>query len=57
VVEQRKDDKEDVVLTRQKAYDTSTEPLKAYFAKKGQFVTVSGVGETEDIYKRLVSNL
>lgn len=57
VVEQRKDDKEDVVLTRLKAYETSTEPLKAYFANKGQFVTVSGVGETEDIYKRLISHL
>lgn len=56
-VEQRKDDKEDVVLTRLQAYETSTAPLKTYFAKKGQFVSVSGVGATEEIYKRLVSHL
>jgi len=56
-VEQRKDDKEDVVLTRLEAYETSTAPLKAYFTKKGRFVTVSGVGETEDIYKRLIAHI
>lgn len=56
-VEQRKDDKEDVVLTRLEAYETSTAPLKDYFTKKGRFVTVSGVGETEDIYKRLTANI
>ncbi len=56
-VEQRQDDKEDVVLTRQTAYATSTEPLKEYFAQKGQFVTVSGVGETEEIYNRLSAHL
>lgn len=56
-VQQRADDKEDVILTRLTAYETSTEPLKAYFTKKGQFLTVSGVGETEDIYKRLTSHL
>lgn len=56
-VEQRKDDKEDVVLTRLEAYETSTAPLKAYFSKKGLFVTVSGVGETEDIYRRLTANI
>lgn len=56
-VEQRQDDKEDVILTRLTAYETSTAPLKEYFTKKGQFVTVSGVGETEDIYKRLTAHL
>lgn len=56
-VEQRKDDQEDVIRTRLEAYERSTAPLKEYFAKKGQFVSVMGMGETEDVYKRLVAHL
>ncbi len=56
-VEQRADDKEEVILTRLTAYETSTEPLKAYFTQKGQFVTISGVGETEGIFKRITALL
>lgn len=56
-VEQRADDKEDVILTRLQAYEAQTSPLVGYFKKKGQFVLISGMGETEDIYKRIAALL
>ncbi len=56
-LEQRVDDKEDVILTRLNAYEASTAPLVDYFKKKGQFVSVSGMGETEEIYKRIAGSL
>jgi adenylate kinase len=56
-VEQRADDKEEVIQTRLTAYENSTAPLKAYFKDKGLFISISGVGETENVYKQLVSHL
>jgi adenylate kinase len=53
-VVQRKDDHEDVIGTRLEAYDKSTSPLKAYFAKKGNLSEISGTGETETVYQGLV---
>jgi len=52
---QRKDDKAEVIGTRLEAYDNSTSPLKQYFAQKGILSEVDGLGETEEVYGRLVS--
>ena len=54
---QRADDKEDVIRTRLEAYETSTAPLKAYFAAQGKFSAVGGTGQTEDVYRRLVGQM
>lgn len=56
-VEQRPDDRAEVIGTRLDAYETSTAPLKAYYAANGRFVSVSGVGETEAVYKRIAALL
>ncbi|RYX78271.1 adenylate kinase [bacterium] len=56
-VVQRKDDHESVIGTRLEAYDTSTAPLKKYFAEQGKFSEVNGVGSTEEVYKRLSSQI
>jgi adenylate kinase len=56
-VEQRPDDQEEVIRTRLEAYEKSTSPLKAYFLGRGQFVAVPGLGATEEVYQRLVSQL
>ena len=56
-VVQRKDDDASVIGTRLEAYDTSTSPLKAYFAKKGAYAEVDGIGTTEEVYQRLSSEL
>lgn len=54
---QRKDDHESVIGTRLEAYEKSTSPLKDYFAKKGVFASVSGIGETEGVYGRLAAQM
>lgn len=54
---QRKDDQAEVIGTRLEAYDKSTSPLKEYFAQKGILTEIEGLGETEDVYKRLTAQL
>ena len=46
---QREDDKEESVRTRMQAYAASTEPLKAFYARKGLLKAVDGVGAPEAI--------
>lgn len=54
VVYQRKDDGVDVISTRLKAYQDNTEPLKKYYTDSGFFISVSGEGSVEEIYKNIV---
>lgn len=54
---QRKDDQADVIGTRLEAYDKSTSPLKSYFADKGLFAEVNGLGSTEEVFQRLTAQL
>ena len=54
-VVQRKDDHESVIGTRLLAYDQSTAPVKDYFAQRGAFSEVNGVGSTEEVYSRLAA--
>ncbi len=54
-VVQRKDDSEDVIQTRLDAYDKSTAPLKEYFQKTGQFVSIDGLGETDKVFSEIKS--
>jgi adenylate kinase len=43
-LEQRPDDKEEVIDKRLEVYDKSTAPLKSYYQNAGKFVAVDGVG-------------
>lgn len=56
-VVQRKDDHESVIGTRLEAYDKSTSPLKQYYADKGMYSEVNGIGSTEEVYERIVNAL
>lgn len=56
-VVQRKDDHESVIGTRLEAYDKSTAPVKDYFGKKGLLAEFSGVGSTEEVYRRLTEQM
>jgi adenylate kinase len=47
---QRDDDKEDKVRERLRVYAASTEPLKAFYRKKGLLTEINGVGSPEGIY-------
>lgn len=48
----RKDDAPEVVLSRLEVYHTQTEPLKDYYANKGNLEIVDGLGKVEEITER-----
>lgn len=50
---QRSDDREEVIGQRLEAYETSTAPLKEFYARKGKFVAIDGQGEVEEVFKRV----
>jgi adenylate kinase len=50
---QRKDDREDAIQVRLKAYQDSTFPLVEYYKKAGIYTEVDGMGNTEEVYGRL----
>jgi adenylate kinase len=50
---QRADDRKEVIEDRIKVYETSTQPLKDYYQKKGRLVEVDGLGETEAVFERI----
>lgn len=54
---QRPDDSADVIGARLNAYETSTLPLKNYYKKSGQFLSVNGVGAPEAIYKDITASM
>ena len=50
----RKDDAPEVVLSRLEVYHNTTEPLKEFYAKKGNLKLVDGVGSVEEISYRTI---
>ena len=54
---QRKDDQEDAIQVRLKAYQDSTFPLVEYYKKAGIYTEVNGMGTTEDVFGRLCGAL
>lgn len=48
----RSDDAPETVLSRLEVYHSTTEPLKDFYAEKGNLATVDGVGEVEEISVR-----
>lgn len=53
----RSDDAPEVVLSRLEVYHSTTEPLKAFYAAKGNLATVDGVGAVEEISARTLRAL
>lgn len=53
VVEQRKDDTEEVVRTRDQSYRRDTEPVLPYYEKRGLVARVDGLGELDEVTKRI----
>jgi adenylate kinase len=54
-LEQRPDDKEDVVIKRLEVYEQQTRPLIDHFAKQGLLRVIAGEGEFEEVFERLES--
>ncbi len=52
---QRNDDKEDVISTRLRAYQESTEPLRSYYRRQGKYSEINGDKPTEDVYCEILA--
>lgn len=52
-VYQRKDDASEAIQVRLEAYEKSTAPLKEFYQNKGLFVSINGVGSSEEVFKRI----
>ncbi len=52
-VYQRKDDAAEAIQTRLDAYEKSTAPLKDYYLKKGLFVSIDGIGTSQEVFQRI----
>lgn len=50
---QRDDDKEETILNRLNVYKQQTAPLIDYYQNKGWLRTINGIGEIEDIFKKI----
>ncbi|HHI96469.1 MAG TPA: adenylate kinase [Thermodesulfatator atlanticus] len=54
---QRADDNEETVRNRLKVYHEQTEPIIAYYEKKGVLHRIDGMGSIEEIFNRIVQLL
>jgi adenylate kinase len=54
IVEQRDDDTEEAIDRRLQLYEEQTVPIIDYYRERGMLAQVSGVGEGDDVFKRLV---
>ncbi len=52
-VEQRNDDKKDVIENRLHVYELSTLPLKEFYTKNHKYVSVNGEGEPGEVFGRI----
>jgi adenylate kinase len=55
--EGRKDDSPETVRERLRIYAEQTEPVAGYFAEQGKLVTIDGVGELDEVFKRITAAL
>jgi adenylate kinase len=56
-VVQRDDDTEEAVRRRLELYEQETVPIIAFYCNLGKLVAVDGIGETDDVFKRLVDQV
>jgi adenylate kinase len=53
----RRDDNEEVVRQRLKAYHAQTEPLIAYYERQGKLKTVDGMADIEEVHRAIAEAL
>ena len=56
-LEQRSDDRPEVIRKRLEVYHAETAPVEAYYASRGAHYVVDGIGEVEEVYARIVAVL
>jgi adenylate kinase len=57
LIQQREDDKPATVRNRLEVYREETQPLEDYYEERDVLVTVDGVGDIEEVYKRIITVL
>jgi adenylate kinase len=55
--EGRSDDTEDVIRRRQEVYTEQTEPLIEVYRERGLLLEVDGIGEVDEVTKRILDSL
>ncbi len=53
----REDDKRETILRRLKVYTDSTAPVKEYYEKKKVLLEINGIGDIEEVQKRIIAKL
>jgi adenylate kinase len=53
----RSDDTEETIKNRLEVYGKTTEPVLSYYNGKHKIININGLGEIEEIYGRIISNL
>lgn len=52
-LEQRSDDRPDVIRKRLEVYEAETAPVEAYYAERNAHYVVDGIGGVEEVYARI----
>ncbi|MDE5841329.1 MAG: adenylate kinase, partial [Muribaculaceae bacterium] len=53
----RADDNIETILNRLKVYHNQTEPLKEHYQGKGSYIRIDGLGNVEDIFSSIASEI
>lgn len=56
-LQHRTDDNEETISARLEVYDAQTKPLIDYYADRGELIRVSGLGEIDQIFKTIVTDI
>ncbi|HAB52415.1 MAG: adenylate kinase [Ignavibacteria bacterium RIFOXYB2_FULL_35_12] len=54
---QRDDDKEEVIRNRMEIFNTTTQPVLDYYERRGNLVTVDGLGAIDDITASILTSI
>lgn len=56
-LEQRPDDREEVIRERLKVYDAQTAPVLSVYEQRGTLVTIDGIGDPDEIFRKVLEAL
>jgi adenylate kinase len=57
ILEQRIDDREDVILNRLQVYEKQTQPLESYYLKQGKLVEINGELEQKMVLNEILQKI
>jgi len=57
ILEQRIDDRKDVILNRLQVYEKQTQPLESYYRKQGKLIEINGETGQEQVLNEILKNV